>query len=232
MSAKQVTREITFDDLARLTDREIQMVLREVDTKDLAVALEGANEELKGRMFDNMSERVGTLIREEVAFSSHAMRDVEAIQLRIVETVMQLREAGQLTWPRPAKKTPRRKPKLGKAYLAAKRATRTIVKRPLGDLSFDEINRMFVGLAEVARREGILALDKMIQGAGDEFLAEAVRLAVDGTEPELVQAILSTWMESLLHEQEVKYRKALEGIMSIQSGDNPRIIGQKLNVLY
>ena len=91
---------------------------------------------------------------------------------------------------------------------------------------------MFVGLAEIARREGILALDEMVQGAGDAFLTKAVRLAVDGTEPELIQAILGTWMESLLHEQDVKFRKVLEGIMSIQSGDNPRIVEQKLNVLY
>ena len=71
-----------------------------------------------------------------------------------------------------------------------------------------------------------------MQNRGDKFLAAGLRLAVDGTEPELVQAILGTWMSSLIHEHEVKYRKVMEGIMSIQSGDNPRIVEQKMNVLY
>ncbi len=216
MSATQATHEITFDDLSKLTDREIQLMLREVDTKDLAVALKGATKELKGRIFGNMSKRVRTMVREEMEISDPIpMRDVEDVQLSIVKTVRQLK-----------------KPKLGKKYLATKRAIRTTIKRPLSELGSDEINRLFVGFAEIARREGIMTLENMVQSPGDKFLTTAVRLAVDGTEPELVQAILSTWMESLLHEQKVKYRKVLEGIKSIQSGDNPHIVEQKLNVLY
>ena len=216
MSATQATHEITFDDLSKLTDREIQLMLREVATKDLAVALKGATKELKGRIFGNMSKRVRTMVREEMEFSDPIpMRDVEDVQLSIVKTVRQLQ-----------------KPKLGKKYLATKRAIRTTIKRPLSELGSDEINRLFVGFAEIARREGIMTLENMVQSPGDKFLTTAVRLAVDGTEPELVQAILSTWMESLLHEQKVKYRKVLEGIKSIQSGDNPHIVEQKLNVLY
>ena len=45
----------TFDDIARLTDREIQLILREVDTKDLAVALKGAQPEMQDRIFSNVS---------------------------------------------------------------------------------------------------------------------------------------------------------------------------------
>ena len=210
MSATQAPHEITFDDLSKLTDREIQLMLREVDTKDLAVALKGATKELKGRIFGNMSKRVRTMVREEMEiFDPIPMRDVEDVQLSIVKTVRQLQ-----------------KPKLGKKYLATKRAIRTTIKRPLSELGSDEINRLFVGFAEIARREGIMTLENMVQSPGDKFLTTAVRLAVDGTEPELVQAILSTWMESLLHEQKVKYRKVLEGIKSIQSGDNPILLSR------
>ena len=87
-----------FDDITSLTDREIQMILREVDTKDLAVALKAAGEELKDRIFANMSERVGTMLKEEMEFSGPVrMSDVENVQLRIVQTVRQLEEAGQVT---------------------------------------------------------------------------------------------------------------------------------------
>jgi flagellar motor switch protein FliG len=88
----------TFDDIARLTDREIQLILREVDTKDLATALKGAQPEMQDRIFSNVSERVSTMIKEEMEFSGPVrLSDVEEVQLRIVQTVRQLEEAGQVT---------------------------------------------------------------------------------------------------------------------------------------
>jgi len=88
----------TFDDIANLTDREIQMILREVDTKDLAIALKGSAEKLKNRFYSNMSDRVEGMIKVEMDASGPTrMCDVEDIQLRIVHTVRQLEEKGQVT---------------------------------------------------------------------------------------------------------------------------------------
>ena len=97
--AEEVRNQMfVFDDIANLTDREIQMILREVDTKDLAVALKGGSDALQDRIFGNVSERVGTMIKEEMQFSGPVrMSDVEEVQLRIVQTVRQLEEAGQVT---------------------------------------------------------------------------------------------------------------------------------------
>ena len=87
-----------FDDIVNLTDREIQLILREVDSKDLSTALKGANDEMKDRIFGNVSERVGTMMKEEMQFSGPVrMTDVEEVQLRVVQTVRQLEEAGQVT---------------------------------------------------------------------------------------------------------------------------------------
>jgi len=87
-----------FDDIANLTDREIQLILREVDSKDLSTALKGASDEMKDRIFGNVSERVGAMMKEEMDFSGPVrMSDVEEVQLRIVQTVRQLEEAGQVT---------------------------------------------------------------------------------------------------------------------------------------
>ena len=58
-----------FDDIANLTDREIQVILREVDSKDLTTALKGANDEMKDRIFGNVSERVGEMMKTEMDFS-------------------------------------------------------------------------------------------------------------------------------------------------------------------
>ena len=87
-----------FDDIAQLTDREIQMILREVDSHDLAIALKGANEELKERVFANVSDRVGQMMKEEMDFAGPIrLSDVEEVQLKVVQTVRQLEEAGQVT---------------------------------------------------------------------------------------------------------------------------------------
>jgi len=80
--AEEVRNQMfVFDDIANLTDREIQMILWEVDTKDLAVALKGGADELQDRIFGNVSERVGTMIKEEIQFSGPVrMSDVEEVQ--------------------------------------------------------------------------------------------------------------------------------------------------------
>jgi len=97
--AEQVRNQMfVFDDIANLTDKEIQMVLREVDSKDLAVALKGGSDEIQKRILGNMSERVSTSLKEEMQFAAPMrMSDVEEVQLRIVQTVRQLEEAGQVT---------------------------------------------------------------------------------------------------------------------------------------
>jgi flagellar motor switch protein FliG len=87
-----------FDDIANLTDREIQMVLREVDSKELAMALKGANDRLKDRFVSNMSDRVAGMLKEDIEFMGPVrMSDVEDVQLRIVQTIRQLEDAGQVT---------------------------------------------------------------------------------------------------------------------------------------
>lgn len=112
-----------------------------------------------------------------------------------------------------------------------KRTASVALKRPLSELSVDEVNQLLLWFADVARREGILALEGATQ-TPNEFLSTGVRLMVDGTEPELIQTILTFWMESLLHEQKVKCQKIIEGLTSIQSGNDPRIVEQRLSVLY
>jgi flagellar motor switch protein FliG len=87
----------TFNDIARLTDREIQRILKEVGLKDLAVSLKGATPAIQERIFSNVSEQVAAEIRQEMEFSGPIrLSDVEEVQLRIVQTVRQLEEAGEI----------------------------------------------------------------------------------------------------------------------------------------
>lgn len=84
----------TFDDIVRLSDNEIQEVLREVDTHDLAIALRGAKEETCNRIFANLSERVGLVVKGYVAHDPLTEPSmIEEIQRNIVCTVRQIQQA-------------------------------------------------------------------------------------------------------------------------------------------
>ncbi len=86
-----------FDDLILLDDRSIQKLLKEVETKDVAISLKAANEEVKSKIFANVSERVAVMIQEEMEFMGPTrLSDVEAAQTRIVEIVRRLEEEGQI----------------------------------------------------------------------------------------------------------------------------------------
>jgi flagellar motor switch protein FliG len=87
----------TFDNLIQLDDPSLQRVLREVDAKDLAMALRGVNDELKEKLFRNLSSRAADMLREDIAVSGPVrMRQVEDAQQRIVAIVRRLEEAGDL----------------------------------------------------------------------------------------------------------------------------------------
>ena len=87
-----------FADVAKLTERELQALMREVDQKDIIIALKNADEELKEKVLGSVSERVRTFIQEEMDFlGPMRLSEVEEVQLRIVQMVRQLEEQGQIT---------------------------------------------------------------------------------------------------------------------------------------
>jgi flagellar motor switch protein FliG len=87
----------TFDDLILLDDRAIQRILREVDTKDLALALKGASESVKDKIFRNMSQRAREMLQEEMDFMGPVrLRQVEEAQSKIITVVRKLEEAGEI----------------------------------------------------------------------------------------------------------------------------------------
>jgi flagellar motor switch protein FliG len=93
----------TFEDVVTLDDRSIQLVLKEVDQKDLAVALRGVAPEVSGRIYKNMSERGAELLREEIEFQPpQRRRVVEEAQGRIVGVVRRLEESGAIVIARGA----------------------------------------------------------------------------------------------------------------------------------
>jgi len=86
-----------FEDVLMVNDKGIQSVLKEVDNDELALALKTASEELKQKVFSNMSARASELIREEMEYMGPVrVSDVEAAQQRIVDIVRRLEDAGEI----------------------------------------------------------------------------------------------------------------------------------------
>ena len=86
-----------FEDILLLDDRAIQRVLREVDNSDLAIALKGANEEVQGAIFSNLSSRLATMIKEDMEFMGPVrMKDVEEAQQKIVNIIRKLEDSAEI----------------------------------------------------------------------------------------------------------------------------------------
>jgi flagellar motor switch protein FliG len=86
-----------FEDLLYVDDRGIQRILREVDKRELALALKVVDEKLKDKVLRNMSERARDLLREELQYMGPVrLKEVESAQTRIVEIVKQLEDQGEI----------------------------------------------------------------------------------------------------------------------------------------
>lgn len=86
-----------FDNLTMLDDRSMQRVLRDVDNRDLALALRGASSEVRDHIFKNVSARAAETLREELDSGSPVrLRTVEEAQQRVVSIVRRLEDEEEI----------------------------------------------------------------------------------------------------------------------------------------
>jgi len=86
-----------FDDLVELDDRSIQMVLKEVATEELSLALKTASDALKAKIYKNMSQRASEILKEEIATKGPVkVTDVEKAQLKVVGIARKLEQEGKI----------------------------------------------------------------------------------------------------------------------------------------
>jgi flagellar motor switch protein FliG len=86
-----------FDDIIYLDNLEIQCFIREVDIKDITIALKATSEEVANAILSNMSQRQQETIKTDMQYLHNVrMRDVEEAQQRIVATIRKLEEAGEI----------------------------------------------------------------------------------------------------------------------------------------
>jgi flagellar motor switch protein FliG len=86
-----------FDDIMFVDDRGLQKVLRSVESQELAVALKAATDEVKDKIFRNMSERAAEILQEEMEVSGAVrIKDVTDAQQKITKVVQDMERKGEL----------------------------------------------------------------------------------------------------------------------------------------
>ena len=86
-----------FEDIVNLEDKAIQRILREVDTKDLAMALKGTKDEIKEKIFKNMSERAQGMLKDDMDYLGPVRsKEVQENQTKIVATIRALEMSGEI----------------------------------------------------------------------------------------------------------------------------------------
>jgi len=86
---------LVFDDLEKMDDKGIQMILKESSTEDLSLALKSASNALKEKIFSNLSQRAGRLLKEEIEMKGPVrVSEVETAQRNIVKIARKLDEEG------------------------------------------------------------------------------------------------------------------------------------------
>lgn len=97
LAAQIKERMFIFDDLVLVDDRGMQKVLRQVETRELAVALKAASEEVKEKIFSNMSQRAAEILQEELeSLGPVRMAEVDAAQQKITGIVQEMDTKGEI----------------------------------------------------------------------------------------------------------------------------------------
>lgn len=97
LASKIQDKMFVFEDLAGLSSPDMQAVLRDIQTDRLLLALRGASEELKEKIYGNMSKRAAEILRDDLEASPPAkLSEVEAAQKDILNVVKQLMDSGQI----------------------------------------------------------------------------------------------------------------------------------------
>lgn len=208
-----------MEDVVTLTDRETEALLRRVDIEDCTVALSVASPAVRERLTSVMSERVRRFIAEDIdGRGPFPPEDVRRAQLRVVEVLRRLK---------------RRSPSDDDAYAARKRSLlERLAAGPTSWMSLEDLADMLVGLAEIAREEGVLTLQdaeaSLAEDGGDALLGYGLRHVIDCVGRDRTRDLLETRMATHLQQQEARCRLLIDGIVALAAGESPEELRERL----
>ena len=87
----------TFEDILKIDDAGIQMIMKEINQEDLVIGLKTATDELKEKLFSNMSERAALMMKEDLeSLGPKKISEVQKAQQKVIEVCKKLEEAGKI----------------------------------------------------------------------------------------------------------------------------------------
>ena len=108
-------------------------------------------------------------------------------------------------------------------------------EKPFAHFTLDEVTQFVLDLSVAVRKEGPSILADLAEQVDDELLGwglEAMQMLEGNIEPKLVQRLIEIQARTLQYRHDTRYQMISEGLRSIQNGENPRIIAQKLKCFY
>ena len=97
LAAEIKRRMFVFEDISTLEDRAVQRILRDVNQKDLAMALRGTSEEVKQKIFKNMSSRAAQMLKDDILITGPVrLRLIEEAQVKVINVIRTLQEAEEI----------------------------------------------------------------------------------------------------------------------------------------
>jgi len=211
------------DALADFSDRGIQLMLRQVDTKDCALALKGASKDVRDKILSNVSERVRNFIEE-------MMDDLDDVDKRVVEEAQEKMMAVYRTLvPKPKK--------LSDTYLKMKKdLKKQLQKTPVSQMDLDTLVDVFGNLAAISSLEGRLSLTEfeglIRKDDGDDMLGAGLAMMITGQGKDFIGNILEKRKKLLLKQLERRCDMIIEGLVAMNGGQSPQPLRAKLRAHY
>jgi hypothetical protein len=219
---------LRFSRLHLLENRAIQRLLRETDSYVLANAMLGADEGLKQKIFLNMSRRASILLQEDITAISPTMHQAAIVQMRkmVLNIYDKLVKQGEIA-KGALSPSSAVKPGIG---TSASEPVEMLRKNPQVDrYSVEELKTLFTELAGKTRTGGILGLEADAELIRDDLVKKGLQLVIDGTDPKLIEKLLKSRLEKKLRETRTRYEALIEAVLSIQAGDPPQMVRERLD---
>lgn len=217
-----------FEDIVRLSNADLRVLLREVENEDLALVLSGLARSPVSRrhhavlgMFRQLPPEAQDEIRQRARSLGDDEDAVVVAQARIARQARILEEKGVIR-PTEPPAVPTSAPSLPEGL--------EVWERPLLTLSPEE--EIDTGLHALAEVHAAGYLQATIPADSSAYVWEGVRLIADNTEPELVRDLMETHAQTALREVDLRWRMAIEATVAIAFDANPRIMPLKLAALY
>lgn len=217
-----------MDELAGISDLGIQRVLRQVDQKDVIVALSAASDAVRDRILGCMSQRVRTYIEERIeALEPVPAEEVRRAQQGMVDLWRQFDYRGA---------------KLGKEHQARKRRLKRLLgTKPLAQMTNEELTGLFVDLAKVSSEEGVLALESFLDAVPEDradtdrdvlLFVSGLRRGIGGQGGAPLSLLLEKRARLLIQEHETRCQIITEGVAALADRATPDWMAARLRAHY